>query len=67
MLDTHEHITLTYFARAHTDKVVMPDNHEKSEDIKWFAREELERNEEGISDTIRFYALRALEELKMGS
>ena len=58
----HEHITLTYFARANTDKVAVPDNHEKSEEIKWFTRHELEENKHGISETIRFYALRALEE-----
>lgn len=60
---THEHITLMYFARADTDRVVVPDNHEKSDEIKWFTREELEKNEYGISDAIRYYALRALEEL----
>lgn len=62
--ETHEHITLIYFAKTDTDRVVMPDNHEKSEDWKWFTREELERNEYDISDTILFYAKRALEELR---
>ena len=61
--DTHEHITLIYFARARTDRLVIPENHEKSEEIKWFTKAELEKNQYGISDTIRFYALKALEEL----
>ncbi len=56
----HEHITLTYFARATTDKVIVPDNHEKSDEWKWFTREELEKNKYGIPETIRLYALRAL-------
>ncbi len=63
--DTHEHITLTYFARADMDKVIMPDNHEKSDEIKWFTHEELEENRQGISDTIRHYALAALEEFRV--
>lgn len=61
--DTHEHVTLIYFARAATDALVIPDNHEKSEETKWFTKAELGKNDYGISDTIRFYALRALEEL----
>lgn len=61
--ETHEHVTLVYFARADTDMVVVPDNHEKSDEIKWFTREELKENEYGIPETIKRYALRALEEL----
>ncbi|TSC74044.1 MAG: NUDIX hydrolase [Parcubacteria group bacterium Gr01-1014_33] len=63
--DTHEHITLTYFARANTDKVILPNNHEKSDEIKWFTREELEKNEYGIAEAICYYALRALEETRV--
>lgn len=64
---THEHITLTYFARADTDKVVVPDSHEKSDEAKWFMRRELEENEHGIPETIRQYALCALKELALGA
>ena len=64
--DTHEHVTLVYFAQAATDHFVIPNNHEKSEDVKWFTKSELEKNDYGISDTIRFYALRALAELGVG-
>ncbi len=68
--DGHEHVTLIYFGRSPTDAVVVPNDHEKREEIKWFTREELEKNEYGVEETIRFYALRALEELgqkNMGS
>lgn len=61
--DTHEHVTLTYFARAETDQLVIPE-HEKSEATKWFPWEDLEKNVEGVDETIRFYALRALETLR---
>lgn len=61
--DTHEHITLVYFARSVTDRVSIPDTREKSENCKWFTREELEKNIYGIDEAIRFYALRALDAL----
>ena len=60
--DTHEHITLTYFAQANINHIVMPDDHEKSHECRWFTHEELEKNEYGIPETIRRYALVALEE-----
>jgi len=61
--DGHEHITLIYFARSRGNAVVMPDGHEESEETKWFTREELEKNEYGIAETIRVYAVRALDVL----
>lgn len=61
--DAHEHITLTYFAHANTDQVAVPDNHEKSDEWKWFTVGELEENKQGVPEAIRHYALRALEEL----
>ncbi|OGZ97507.1 MAG: hypothetical protein A3J10_02800 [Candidatus Sungbacteria bacterium RIFCSPLOWO2_02_FULL_54_10] len=60
--DTHEHVTLTYFARAETDRLAILD-HEKSAEIKWFTRSDLEKNEYGIKEAIRQYALRALDVL----
>lgn len=59
----HEHITLTYFARSSTDAIAIPHGHERSAEIKWFTREELEENAYGIDETIRLHALRALNEL----
>lgn len=55
---THEHITLTYFARSQTDDIT------SDEECRWFTREEIESNQYGIKDSIKFYALRALEVLK---
>ncbi|MEK7099242.1 MAG: NUDIX domain-containing protein [Patescibacteria group bacterium] len=60
--DTHEHITFTYFARATTNHVIMPDTHEKSDACRWVTREDLEKNEHNIPEAIRRYALAALEE-----
>ncbi len=60
--DIHEHVTLTYFATT--------DNHaiqvgldEKSSELKWFTKEEIESNTE-ILDRIKVYALRALAEVR---
>ena len=36
---------------------------DRSDEWKWFSREDLEKNEEGLSESIKFYALKALEEL----
>ncbi len=60
---THEHIVLVYFAKSKTDKVMQPDNDEKSEECRWFTKEELERDKTVVPN-IKFYALKALERLK---
>ncbi len=59
--DTHEHIALIYFARAETNLVV-ESQAEKSGGWKWMTREEVETATD-LKPSIRFYALRALEEL----
>lgn len=59
---THKHIPLTYFAKSVSDKIV-DEGGEKSGGCKWFTKEDLGRNEEGISEPIKFYALNALEKL----
>lgn len=57
---THEHIDLTYFARSKSEKV----QHEiPGEEIRWFTKEDIERNDEGILEEIRVHALAALAEL----
>jgi 8-oxo-dGTP pyrophosphatase MutT (NUDIX family) len=57
---THEHIDLTYFARATSDDA----RHEiAGKEMRWFTKEELERNEDGILEEIRVHALAALSEL----
>ena len=59
---THQHISLIYFAKSDSDNVVENEG-EKSKGWKWFTKEELERNEEDMPESIQFYALKALEEL----
>lgn len=57
--DIHEHIAFIYFAKSHTDKIKQGEN-ERSEECKWFTREELLSDAE-ITPSIKFYALKALE------
>ena len=59
--DTHEHVTLVYFARANTDKV-NPSEGEGSE-VKWVTAEELDNEDLDLKKDIRFYAKEALKEL----
>ena len=56
---THEHVTLTYFAKANTDKIEQITEDEQSEDCRWFTKEEIE-NMEDIRESVKFYALKAL-------
>ena len=58
---THQHISLVYFAKSTSDKVV-DEGQEKSKGYKWFSKQDLEKNEEKISESIKFYALKAIEE-----
>ena len=59
-LNTHEHIDLGYFGRAQSDDA----RHEiPGKEMRWFSKEELESNEEGILEEIRAHALEALSEL----
>ena len=59
---THQHISLIYFAKSISDKVVN-EGAERSRGYKWFTKPDLEKNKEKISESIKFYALKALEEL----
>jgi 8-oxo-dGTP pyrophosphatase MutT (NUDIX family) len=57
---THEHIDLGYLARAESDDA----RHEVAgSEIRWFSKEELEHNDEGILEEISAHALIALAEL----
>lgn len=60
--DNHRHLSLVYFARSRTDDV-RPSGTDISTEWKWLSRDELEKNGLGIKESIRFYALKALEEL----
>lgn len=59
--ETHEHITLSYFANSETDQIQQGEN-EVSEDCRWFSKEELVTLE-NIPENVRFYAQKALETL----
>ena len=58
----HEHISMTYFARAKTDKI-KNEGGEESEECRWFTKEELQSKKFDIRDSIKVYALAALSEL----
>ncbi len=60
--DDHEHVTMTFFAKAYTDQLVLSEE-EKSEECRWFKRDELYEPEYGIEKRIRMYASSALEKI----
>lgn len=57
--EKHKHISLIYFATAKTDKIIQPNSHEKT-DCHWLTRGEILASP-NIDDTIKSYALKALE------
>lgn len=59
--DTHEHVTFVYFATADSDRVGNTSD-EKSEEVKWFSRADLDDPKYKLRDSIRQYALAALHE-----
>lgn len=60
--ENHRHISLIYFAKSQSDEVV-DEGREKSGGCKWFSKKDLEENKEGVSESIKFYATRAVEVL----
>lgn len=60
---THRHISLVFFAKSTTDDV-RPSGTDVSDEWHWFTKEELVKNEYGIKESIRHYALTALAEVK---
>lgn len=60
--DTHQHITLTYFAKAKTNVIHQMIEEEHSQELKWFTRKNL-KDTLDLSPHIRMYAMRALDEL----
>lgn len=59
--ETHRHVTMNYFAKADSDKVV-ENSHDKSGKWKWMTKEEIEADDE-IHFQKKVYALKALEEI----
>jgi 8-oxo-dGTP pyrophosphatase MutT (NUDIX family) len=60
--DSHEHVTLTYFAKSNTDQLILSET-EKSDECRWFTKEELDDTEYEIIDHVKMYAKSALEKL----
>lgn len=60
--ENHTHVTFVYFAASNTDQISETIERERSEDCRWFTREELLANQE-IKPSVKFYALKALEKL----
>lgn len=60
--DNHEHITFVYFALSDTDNINELVSRERSEECKWFTKEDLLKSKE-VLPSIKFYAKKALEKL----
>ena len=58
---THEHIGMIYFARPLEGKVALAE--EEHRDIRWCTSEELEGLEPPMSESVKWYCRKALEEL----
>lgn len=58
---THRHVTMVYFAKAFSDRVV-EQAEDKSGRWRWMTKKEIE-NAQDMKNSIKFYALRALEKL----
>nr|MBI4156259.1 NUDIX domain-containing protein [Candidatus Woesearchaeota archaeon] len=60
--NAHEHVTLVYFARANTNKLILSEK-EKSEGCRWFTKEELDDPQYQLKPDIKMYSQSALEKL----
>ena len=61
--ETHEHITLIYYAKSKTNELKLS-LIEKTEECKWFKLEELNDPKYGIKPNLVFYSKEALQLLK---
>lgn len=60
--DNHKHISMVYFAKSNTEKLVLSEE-EKSDECKWFTKEDLEDPKYQIGEQIKIYARAALRNL----
>lgn len=60
--ENHKHISFVYFAKASSDQI-SPTGDDISNEWRWLSREDLEKNDLGILEPTRTYALTALAEL----
>lgn len=56
--ETHKHIGLIYFAKAKSDKFILSER--EHNDIRWFSREDLDKQEFALNEAVKFYAKEAL-------
>lgn len=61
--ETHEHVTLVYFAQSDTPTVEAITGREQSDGLRWFTKEELDDPQYEIKDNVKFYAQEALKRL----
>jgi 8-oxo-dGTP pyrophosphatase MutT (NUDIX family) len=59
--DTHEHIGLIYWARPKNGSVTLAT--EEHHDIRWCSVEQLERLQPPMSDAVKWYCRKAIEEI----
>ncbi len=59
--DSHQHISLVYFATSDTDIVEMPKSEHERTETRWVDRAELDTMD--LIPNMRFYAIEALKEL----
>jgi len=59
--DTHEHIGLIYWARPKSGDVTL--STEEHHDIRWCAREDLDRLDPPLSNAVRWYCCAAIDEI----
>jgi 8-oxo-dGTP pyrophosphatase MutT (NUDIX family) len=59
--DTHEHIGLIYWARPRRGQLALAN--EEHHDIRWCSAEELERLQPAMSEAVKWYCRKALEEI----
>ncbi len=60
--EKHSHVVFVYFGTSNTDQLVLSET-EITEDCRWFTKEDLVKNDCGISEKVQFHALKALEKL----
>jgi 8-oxo-dGTP pyrophosphatase MutT (NUDIX family) len=61
--DRHVHINSIYFARAKDTAITQTEGREKSDEIRWFTKEELNDPKYGITDMMKYLAEKALDAL----
>ena len=59
--DTHEHIGMIYWARPRGGKLALSEGEHHG--IEWFTAEQLDRLQPPLSDAVKWYCLKAIEEI----